>query len=230
MPDSILHSLSIAVALTLLPLAAGAQSPTSTRPTADWDVAVVAGGLAGHGEVPDNARFADSWSRAGLAGVVIGWHWTAHVKAEFEVAASGEGHQFVERSVTVANDPYPVPYGSDQFTRVREAAATLMWQFFDNQWVHPFVQAGVAVDVERQRFYTWPNTFYTGDPRTAGTQVIVTGERREGLATRATVRGVVGGGAKLYVSPRVFVRSDARLAIGSRIEHIAFRAGIGCDF
>jgi hypothetical protein len=126
--------------------------------------------------------------------------------------------------------PQPVPLGADQFTQVREIGASLTYQFLDNEWVHPFLQVGVAVDFDRVRTRTWAQHFFTGDPRQPGTEVIVSDDRSTTPVTSTHARAVVGGGAKFYVTPRVFVRTDGRFAAGAGTRHLALRIGLGWDF
>ena len=65
---------------------------------------------------------------------------------------------------------------------------------------------------------------------TPGSQVVVTGEDSTTPKTSIRGRGVVGAGAKFYVTPRVFVRTDGRFAIGTSGRHLLLRAGVGVDF
>ena len=48
--------------------------------------------------------------------------------------------------------------------------------------------------------------------------------------TAQQVRGVFGGGAKLYFTERAFVRTDGRLTWSMDRQSLTFRAGIGIDF
>ena len=152
------------------------------------------------------------------------------MKAELELSTSTEGRRFVERYVQPPNYPHPVPIGADQFTRIHEVGASLTYQFFENEWVHPFVQVGAVMDFDRVRTHTWAQSFFTGDPRAAGNQVIVADENETVPKTSIRGRGVVGAGAKFYVTPRVFVRTDGRFAVGASGQHLALRAGVGVDF
>jgi hypothetical protein len=132
--------------------------------------------------------------------------------------------------VTIAGVPYPVPYASERFTTLRQASGSVVWQFFNNEWVHPFVEAGVAANFERVRTHIRAQNYYVTDPRLPGSRVIVTEERFEGPDTTTTMGLVLGGGAKLYATPRVFVRTDGRF-IGDGSRHsVALRLGLGVDF
>jgi len=212
-----------------IPAHAQAQSAplSQQRP---WDATFVVGFLGGHPDMPDATGYHDDWFETGQAGVVLGLHLSTNVKAELEFSASGEGRQFIERYTTVPGYPFPAPYGSDLLTSVREVRALLTWQFWDNQWVHPFVQIGGGADFDRVRIRTWEQFFFGGDPRQPGYRMLTASARNEGPETTAIGRVVIGGGAKMYVTPRAFVRADGRLASGKNGQRVALRIGLGVDF
>jgi hypothetical protein len=221
------------VTLALSPVRANAQSAQpSSLPTqwTPWDVTFMTGFLAGHSDAAEPRGYRDDWFHSGLGGITLGRHLSTHLKAEIEFTGSGEGSRFIERHVTVPSSPYPVPIGSEQHSSLRQIVTTATWQFFDNEWIHPFVQAGVAVDFDRVRTHTWRQEFYTGDPRLPGSRVVTAQEANEGPITTTTARAVVGAGVKMYASPRVFVRTDGRFAAGQRGQHLTFRIGVGVDF
>jgi hypothetical protein len=205
---------------------------TSSTPgrSSPWDATVVAGVLAVRPELENTDRYRDAWYDTGLIGLVVGRHLSTNLKVELEVSTAAEGSQYVERYAIVPNLAQPVPYGSERFTTLRQASGTLVWQFFDNEWVHPFLQAGVAADVESVRSFSPEQTVYIGDPRLPGSRVIIAEERREGPATTTTAGLLLGGGVKLYATPQVFVRADSRVTGNSRCRHVAFRLGFGVDF
>ena len=210
------------------PATALAQTvPTSATP---WDVTGVVGLLSGHPPDPVNRGYVDDWFNSAQAGMLLGRHLTPHVKAEIELTTSSEGRRFVERYIQLPNYPYPLPLGSEQFTRIHELGLALTYQFFENEWVHPFVQIGSALDVDRVRTHTWTQGLYTGDPRQPGTQVLISGDADTGPRSTIHARAVAGAGAKLYVTPRAFIRTDARFAAGGHGQHLVMRAGIGIDW
>ena len=191
---------------------------------------MVVGLLSGRPDAPPDRGYLDDWFNSAQAGVLLGRHLTPHVKVEIELTTSTEGRRFVERYVRMPGYPSPVPLGADQFIAIREVGAAVTYQFFDNEWVHPFVQVGVVADFDRTRTHTWAQSFYPGDPRLPGSQVTVASDNDTGPVTVVSARGVVGAGAKFYVTPRVFVRTDGRFAAGARGQHLVLRAGVGVDF
>ena len=123
---------------------------------------------------------------------------------------------------------YPYWTVTEETTWARSLGAVAAWQFRDNEWVHPFVLAGVAADVDRTRRYV-PEQFLPGDPRGGILPRRIT-ESVEEESTVARASAVIGGGAKLYFRERAFVRSDVRLTFGRDRQNLAFRAGVGLDF
>jgi hypothetical protein len=148
---------------------------------------------------------------------------------ELEGSVSGEGKQFVQQFVTVPGLGGPFPVGAEVSTSIRSFAGTVTWQFFDNEWVHPFVSAGVSADVEHRSLQVWEQYYYAGDPRLPGGPILVAPEKRKEPTTTA-VRALLGGGVKLYVLERAFIRADGRVSVDGKRQNVAFRAGIGVDF
>jgi hypothetical protein len=208
---------------------ATAQSePADATPT--WDVAFMLGTLLSRDDRAPRVSFDDSWFHTGQIAVTVGRHWSTHFRTDLELGGTGEGRQYIQRSFVDPNLSYPVYFGSTQFTSFRQLAAHASWQFLENQWVHPFVQAGVIVDFQEQRRHTPGYSFLSGDPRIPGARTVVIEERHEGPFKRERAHGFVGGGAKFYVSRRFFLRTDTRFAFRSELSQFALRAGIGVDF
>lgn len=210
--------------LALWPHASAAQAVLQDPPP--WDATVVTGVLIGRPDIPEtfDSLHHDEWYRTAQVAVVVGRRWSTHVKTELEISAGREGRQFGGYVVAVPNVAYPVPVYSERFTALRQVSGSFVWQFFDNEWVHPFVQAGVGIDFERVRTVT-PTQRWLGP---AGP--VLAEERREGPDTTARAAVVLGTGVKLYATPRLFVRSDARFGGTGRGVHAVFRVGLGVDF
>src|SRR5262245_56159776 len=219
----------VTAGLAPIPVYAQTSQPSPAVAT-PWDTTVVVGLLSGRPDPPAERGYADDWFNAAAVGAIVGRHFTPHVKVELEFSTTSQGRRFVERYVQLTSYPFPVPLGADEFTRVHEIGGALTYQFFENEWVHPFVQVGAVMDVERVRTHTWAQSFFTGDLRVPGSQVVVSQEVRTGPVTNVYGRAVVGGGAKFYASPRVFIRSEGRFAAGAGGQHLVLRAGVGVDF
>ena len=196
-----------------------------------WDSSALTGLFLGHpGRLAGTDSAFDDWYAAGMLAITAGRYLTPHLKAEAEFTISGEGTRYVQQFVQVPGaGPYPI--GSEQMVRTNGVGATLAWQFFDNQWVHPFVFGGVLLDFDRTRVHTWGQSYYRGDPRVPGNELRIVEERTIDLGTSRRVRGVIGTGAKFYVTERTFFRTDARAALdGESRGHLSFRLGFGMDF
>ena len=201
--------------------------PRLTVAQSAWDVAAFGGLLAVRSPVADNESAYEDWFHTGAYGFSVGRHLTRHFKVEIEASGSGTGHQFVSRFVTLPGSAarYPTSAGADTSLRSLSAAAT--WQFFDNEWVHPFLSAGVQADAQRRSVRVWQQPVYPGDPRNP---FVVIPEQREGPTTSTTWKPMIGGGVKVYVTPRAFIRADVRTTLGKAPQAAAFRGGLGIDF
>lgn len=217
------------VVLLVLNLAGEAAAQgASNQP--QCDVAATTGVFLGHPQSPDDSESFDQWYHTSTLGITAGRYLTTHLKLEGEITFSREGSRYVLRLVDVPGVG-PRPVSAEQLTRTNSASGAVVWQFLDNQWVHPFLLAGATVDFDREGLHLWQQSFFSGDPRIAGNEVVVSTEHVEHFATAAHVRGLLGGGAKLYVSPNAFFRADSRIGIGRDDSgHVAFRLGFGVDF
>lgn len=223
------RSTSTFISTVALALVVGAAADVRAQDEPRWDATAVTGLFLGH-PPPISASEFDNWSQTGQAGFAAGRYLTKHVKAEGEVLLTGEGRRYVQQFVQIPGvGSYPV--GSEHMVKTHAVSGALAWQFFENQWVHPFVFAGASLDFDRTRVHTWPQSYYRGDPRLPGSEIPVSVERTDDLGTTRRVRGIFGVGAKLYVVPRAFFRTDTRIGIGGeRSGHVAFRLGFGVDF
>jgi hypothetical protein len=209
----------LAAALALLPLAAEAQPR--------WDGAGMAGVLAGRRADGDAPSHQEDWFQAFQAGAVLGRYLSPHLKLEIEATATTTGAQHRSAQIAVPGSPYPYWITSERRTSVRSLGAVVAWQFRENEWVHPFVEAGVSADVDRTHIHT-PEQFFYGDPR--GGQPPRLAAASDERSTTARASAAVGGGAKVYFSERGFIRTDARLTLARDRQNVMFRGGVGFDF
>jgi opacity protein-like surface antigen len=222
--------LSVLIIVAIWPASSVAQPVAQPTDSSPWDVTAVAGFLGSRPDLPTGDRYQDQWDQTGQGGLIVGRHLSPHFKAELELTAGAESRLYVQRFARVPNIPQLVPYASERLSTVREISALASWQFFDNEWVHPFVQAGVGAVFERVRWRTWGQSIYVGDPRFPGSQVTVAQDRVEGPETTTIAHALVGAGAKFYVADNAFVRTDGRGGISGKRHHVSLRVGFGLDF
>ena len=91
----------------------------------------------------------NDWYSSARAGLSVGRYWTPNLKAEVEVMTSTEGMHYAQRMVTQA-DGGPWPYGAQEYFRLSQGSARVVWQMLENRLIHPYVLAGVTVDADRQ--------------------------------------------------------------------------------
>jgi opacity protein-like surface antigen len=211
----------------ILPTAAKAQQ-LPAAPSA-WDVAVTAGSFHGQSINDANSGYWNQWHHAGEWRLTAGRYWTPHLKTEVEFGATGEGDRYVQRFATVPGSPTPYPYGAQESIRHRQGSARVTWQFLDNEWIHPYLSAGVSVDEERKRTNAYPPVIYL-DPRNPSTRVVGIQDRNDKSGTTYRTGLVLAGGAKWYVSPSVFIKTGVQLGLSRPQQTVSFLAGMGFDF
>jgi hypothetical protein len=204
---------------------AGAQpSSPSLQPVPDlprFDVSVGLGWFNGTFEdVPGARRW---YNDAGWWGAQFGYYWTENLKLEAEVSGSGEGRGW---STEEGRNPSGLP-----FYRYREHGLTartvsggLVYQFGHNQFLHPFIGAGLDVDFTRNLVRT--TGFWVEDPRGQEPLPAMPDETID--ETHAGAFGLVG--LKAYFNERVFFRGDLKLGTSGPERKIVGRALVGVDF
>jgi len=185
-----------------------------------WDAA----GLVGWRGVNKSDLAADwnDWYDVAIFSASAGHYVTPHVKIDLDLSTTTTGRVFGQELVVV------VPGGTVPNYRVWEsgfrrttAAAGLAYQFFENQWVHPFLGAGIEGIRETERIEAQIL------PARGPLAPILTPETR----IRYSARPFVTGGVKWYVSERTFIRSDILSTFSSAgAESAALRIGVGVDF
>ena len=184
-----------------------------------WDAA----GLVGWRGVnkSDVAPDWNDWYDVAVFSASAGRYFTPHVKIDLDLSTTNTGRVF-------GQDLVAIPGGSVPYYRLREsrfrrttAAAALAYQFFENQWVHPFLGAGIEGIREAERIEV---------------QLLPPGGSRAPILipethVRYSARPFITGGVKWYVSERAFIRSDILSTFSSAgAESAVWRVGVGVDF
>lgn len=202
-------------------LAQPSSGPSDPR----WDASATVGHFSGTPEL-QQTRYADEWYHAGRYGISIGRFWTTHLKTEVEFAATSEASRYVQRFTTVPGFGV-LPYGAEEYFRHQQLTARVVWQFFDNKWVHPYVVGGVGADLERKRAEVSEQFHYLG---AAAPRVRIVERHDEGPATTDRPVAIAGIGSKLYVSPQAFINTLMQLTWTRPAQSVSFITGVGVDF
>ena len=168
----------------------------------------------------------EDWDNTVQGAVVFGRYLSSRLKLELEASTTSRGVQYHRRPSPSRNFRTRTSSSPRFGRRSAPCPGVVAWQFGDNEWVHPFVLAGVSADWDDAIVYVPPQS-YRGDPRVPS--IPITDGRTESRTTQH-VRGVFGGGAKLYFTERAFVRTDGRLTWSPDRQSLTFRAGVGIDF
>lgn len=206
---------SLSALLALAP-DASAQQPVPVTAIGRWDVA---GQLAllNRNKSELGSRW-DHWYEAPLIQGSAGHYWTPHFKTELEIATSGRGTIGVEEDLRYR----------EHTLRESTVGATAVYQFLDNQWVHPFVGAGLEVARERHVAESLPSSIERF-PTTALPLTLRPVPAIDNVSY--SMRPLVTGGFKFYVSQRAFVRTEVRTSFSTdRPLAIQWRGGVGIDF
>jgi hypothetical protein len=219
---------TVAAAALLCPIAASAQDANgiSLLPSHPrrWDVSGDVGWLSSNKS--DVGAGWNDWYDVPAGGGSAGFYVTPKLKAELRLAFSGEGRVDEEERLEVPAQPFPVFRLREHHFRTSTLGAGVAYQFFDNQWFHPHVGAGLEVVRETERVFA-PE--WRVPPRGVGPPVVIPGADAR-TAVDWAVRPVLSTGFKWYVNERGFVRADVRVSIGNtRAAHVAWTAGIGVD-
>jgi hypothetical protein len=196
--------------------------PSPTLPRNDIQVAFVVHN-ASLPDTDDRALGRVYWyeETAATVRLNIGHYWTTHLKTEFSVTPP-IGMNGIEQELLPNN--YPV-HTQREGQMVRMAFAGL-YQFGENAFTHPFVEAGGTLDTVRVHRYRM------AENRTAGFPpfplVITAIDERY---TQFAGGVFVGFGAKCYFNRRVFVRPEFLLNWTPNTEaQPAVSFGFGVDF
>jgi hypothetical protein len=166
------------------------------------------------------------WHQSLLAGAEYGRYWTAHAKTEVEAAwfSPVDFTAYEVQTVSGGTTYFRTDY---RFQDARLSFAQL-YQFGENQWVHPYAGLGVNLDYRRQVEDRAPQVVpVNGSGRTIDT-VLVPGESENESSVRAHPFAKVG--FKMYASDRAFFISEWKFGFGSGLQHVLWKTGVGFDF
>lgn len=204
-------------AVALWPCVAPAQTAggISLLPAepARWDVSGDVGWLSRNKS--DIAPDWNDWYDVPGGGLSVGYYWTPHLKTDVRLAFSGEGRVHQEERIVIPGAPFPGFRLREHRFRTATLGAGIAYQFFENQWFHPYLGGGLEMLRESHQQFAH-------DRNTGGTL--------DSVRVSWAARPFAAGGFKWYVNEHGFVRSDLRLSVGSGgVSHVGWTAGIGVD-
>jgi len=187
-----------------------------------WDTAFSLGMITNSAK--DEGDESDRSSIHAEARFDIGHYWAQHVKME-------AGVSFLNRWDDYDYEIIPVPGlrgGGYSYTartmRMTTVTPMFTYQFFENQFVHPYLSAGARIGLLETHFARLPQTF-TQQGFTYSVSAI---DRTD---STVMVRPVVAAGCKSYFNERVFMRSEGQVLFDRRGNpFVSLRAGVGIDF
>ena len=169
----------------------------------------------------------NDWHSQFGVSLAAGWYWTNHHKTEVDIGATTSTTVYTAEQILVApqQQTFRTTFSSYESQRV---SVTQLYQFRRNEWVHPFLGAGL--DIVREQTSRRDDPLFSYDPISRQSrpvrEAVDYGQRSEILA-----RGVLTAGVKAYLSRTVFALTDLRVGVGSRrVEDVQWRFGLGADF
>lgn len=210
-------------AVLLIPALAEAQPSEATLPHWDFNVSV-AQFNANPGR--HEATY-DDWYSTGRIATSIGYYWSENLKTEIEYANTGEGSIFLQEFFRLPNGQV-YPLSVEEYHHLQQASIRLVWQFFDNRWVHPYLNVGAVLDIDR-RTYDVPASYYPVDPRGVPPQ-FVRDQYPSGTVVDYGGGVSYGGGVKFFVSQQAYLNTAMQFTYGDRFKTASFLAGFGFEF
>ena len=202
----------------LLVLAAAADAHAQ-----QWDTA---GQLALFNRNKTGLGGSDQWYSVAAIDASVGHYWTPHIKLELDVGTAAQGEIDSAEPAAAPGVPFPFPRYREHKLRETTVGATATYQFFENQWVHPFVGAGIELVHERHVADALPATnvaFSTTPVRLPAVAAVD--------SVNYSLRPLITGGFKFYVTPHAFIRTDVRASLtGDFPAAVQWRGGLGFDF
>src|SRR5688500_9840821 len=224
-----MRRISSIFAILLTASAAHAQ-PTSTVTPPDprgWDVNVNAG-IFGHRPGDFDDRY-NNWYTEGRYAASIGYYWTENLKTELEFAHSGEGDRYVQEVVRVPRTGALHSVPVEAFNRLQQTSLRMVWQFGNNTWVQPYVNAGYVLDAVRQRRRSPVTYSYPCDSRTLP-PILVQPEISTGPDIEYRSGVSLGVGSKFYVAPAAYINPGVQWTYTRPAKTITFYSGFGVEF
>jgi len=168
----------------------------------------------------------DRWYSVAAINGSVGHYWTPHLKTEFDVGTAAQGEIDGAEAAVVPGLTFPFPRYREHKLRETTVGATAIYQFFENQWVHPFVGSGVELVHERHIADAIPATSVVISSAPVRLPAVAAVD-----SVSYSLRPLVTGGVKFYVTPHAFIRTEVRASLTRDFPAaLQWRAGLGVDF
>jgi hypothetical protein len=216
--------IALVIAATLAGRSAAiAQTPSPAAPQMPaWDADFSLGMISNSGR--DEGDDHEHSSVHAEARVDFGHYWTQHLKTEVGLA-------FLNRWENYSYETVPIPSGrggnyvfTNNSLRMVAVTPTFTYQFFENQFAHPYVSAAARVSL----FDIHSSRYAQTVTQNGVTSTVPALER---ASSKVIVRPVVAAGFKSYLSEHAFVRTEGSTMFGpDGSPYLALRLGVGFDF
>ena len=201
------------------PVWASAQTAPVALPHNDTIIAI---GWAGSEDQFHDQRV---WHGSLLVAVSGGHYWTSHLKTEVEVAWNRSHEGAIYENIAHQGG---VTYAlSDYRAHDIRVGAGQLYQFGRNEWVHPYVGAGVDV-VRRERTIDRREQTRSVYLQNRTVPVVIPAILEH--ETDVFVQPFLKTGLKMYVSDKAFVNTELKLGLRRDIDHVVWKIGMGVDF
>ena len=214
-----------ALVCVLVPGLLHAQSDVLQLPRNDVTIST---GLI-NAQYRQTADIYDHWHGSVFAGINFGHYWTDHNKTEVEAGwlSTAKSHSY--EAVQIGADRVYVQ--SEYLFKDLRLSLSQSVQFGRNQWIHPFIGAGVDIDYLRttedlpaQISTVFASSVSGRDNRSVSIQ----GVHERDTALRAVP--FAKGGFKIYVSDRAFLVQEFKFGFAHGVDHVLWKTGVGIDF
>lgn len=200
-----------------------AQTPPTSSPRLPRaDASVSLGWL--NAEVSAVSHAKNNWAnRRATVGGQAGVYWTEHVKTEFVVERSNSQQVWEASSVFLPDARSAWRNGQHQIQDTRFSVGQF-YQFGHNAWAHASIGGGLSVTRRAITSELSPLVIYDGRSQV----VLEPGTTRSAEDVRTNA--FLGVAVKSYVTPRLFVRSEAQADFRTSLDAVVLRIGFGVDF
>ena len=161
-----------------------------------------------------------------LGSLSVGRYWTSHLKTELGVTFLTGRDGYANDAVTLAPGRVATTYRS-LHARQSQVVLAGIYQFFDNEFAHPYAAAGVRTGLLHLESRRSP---YASVYQNGTYQSVLLPEDTT-HSTDVRVRPFVALGSKAYFSERVFARPELVLAFNEGgASQLGLNLGFGIDF